>query len=115
MVWPAVKLHPLYSINFYEGLDILFEDLKLLNIDALRRAVTTKTLGHVSIVQDWLSVNTDTKVISIQGCKLNDSMWIVNKEGNGIVASIHYSCSDKDILTGIEYLYHMYNNLVVNS
>lgn len=92
----------------------MFEDLSLLDIDMLHHVATSKQLGHVQLVDKWLSINTAEKTISIQGCKLNDSLYLINKEGNGVATTIHYTCSDHDILTGIEYLYHMYKNLVHN-
>jgi hypothetical protein len=112
MVWPSVRLHQLYSVNFYNDLDIMFEDLRLLDIDVLRSVATTKQMGHIQLVDKWLSVNTVDKTISIQGCKLNDSVYLINKEGNGVAVTVAYTCSNDDILTGIEYLYHMYKNLV---
>ena len=114
MVCPAVKLHQLYSINFFKDLDIIFEDLRLLDIDVLQHVATSKKLGNVQLVDKWLSINTTEKTIFIQGCNLNNSFYLVNKEGNGVATTIHYTCSDHDILTGIEYLYHMYKNLVEN-
>ena len=36
MVFPTVKLHHLYSLNLYEDLDIIFEDLSMINMDNIK-------------------------------------------------------------------------------
>jgi hypothetical protein len=112
MAFPSIKLHQLYSVNFYDGLDIIFEDLSMLDLGSLKEVVTTKKLGEVSLVKNLVSINTDAKIIRVVGNKINNSTYIVNREGNGDIMLILYKCSDKDILTAIEYLYHMYKNLV---
>jgi hypothetical protein len=112
MVFPAIKLHQLYSVNFYDGLDIIFEDLSMLDLESLKEVISTKKLGNVSLVRNLVSINTDAKIIKVVGNKINNSTYIVNREGNGDIMLILYKCSDKDILTAIEYLYHMYKNLV---
>ena len=112
MVFPAVKLHQLYSINLYNGLDIIFEDLAMLNIDVLAEAINTKQLGYVQIVNKSLTINTNTNFMTIIGHKINDSTYIVKRDGTGDIFILTYKCSDTDILTAIEYLYHMYKNLV---
>jgi tryptophan synthase alpha subunit len=112
MVYPAIKLHQLYSLNLYEGLDIIFEDLSMLNTEELERVIKTKELGHISIVNFILSVNTNDKTIKLIGNKINDSTYIINRNGGGDIILLSYKCEDNNILTAIEYLYHMYKNLV---
>ncbi len=112
MAFPAIKLHQLYSVNFYDGLDIIFEDLSMLDLGSLKEVVIAKKLGEVSLVKNLVSINTNDRIVKIVGNKINNSTYIVNREGNGDIMLIMYKCSDKDILTAIEYLYHMYKNLV---
>ena len=111
MVFPAVRLHQLYSINFYDGLDIIFEDLDIVNMDRLKEVVTTKELGYIEIVNKRLSINTNTSSITITGHKINDSTYIVKRDGTGDIFIIDYKCSNENVLTAIEYLYHMYRSL----
>jgi hypothetical protein len=112
MVYPAIKLHQLYSLNLYEGLDVIFEDVDMLNIAALEEVVKTKTLGSIQIVKNSLTINTITKTITIVGNTINSSTYIINKAAKGDVTIMPYTCSDEIILTAVEYLYHMYNSLV---
>jgi hypothetical protein len=112
MVYPAIKLHQLYSLNLYEGLDIIFENLDMLNITALEEIVKTKSLGSIQIVKSSLTINTITKTITVIGNKINESTYIINRQSKGDVTIMPFKCSDEVILTAIEYLYHMYKNLV---
>jgi hypothetical protein len=112
MVFPAIKLNQLYSLNLYDGLNIIFEDLAMLNMKVLEEVVTTKTLGNIQIVNNCLSINTVEKSITIVGHKLNMGTYIIGNNKMGDIHIMKYKCSDKDILTAIEYLYHMYKNLV---
>jgi hypothetical protein len=111
MVFPAVKLHQLYSVNFYDELDIIFEDLDMVNMDRLKDIVRTKKLGHIQIVDRSLTINTNTNSMTITGHKINDSTFIVKRDGTGDIFILTYKCPESNILTGLEYLYHMYNSL----
>jgi hypothetical protein len=112
MVFPAIRLHQLYSLNLHDGLDIIFEDLSMLDMKVLEDVVNTKRLGNIQIVDKILSINTNTKTVTIFGYQINDSTYIVKRNGSADITMITYKCSDKDVLTAIEYLYHMYKNLV---
>ena len=35
-MYPAVNLNQLYSLHLYDGLEIIFEDLKMLDYEALK-------------------------------------------------------------------------------
>ena len=111
MVFPAVKLHQLYSINFYDGLDIIFEDLEMVNMDRLKEVATTKQLGYIQIVDRSLTVNTEANSMTITGHKINESTFIVKRDGTGDIFIMDYKCSNDNILRGIEYLYHMYKSI----
>ena len=111
MVFPAVKLHQLYSLNFYDGLDIIFEDLDIVNMDNLKEIVKTKQLGRIEIVDKSLTMNTDTKSITIIGHKINETTFIVKRDGSGDIFIMTYKCSDENVLTAVEYMYHMYKSL----
>lgn len=113
MVCPAVKLHELYSIQFFKGLDILFEDLNIVNCNELKKIINTPILPTKCTVNEWFSIDTNTKTIHLQAYMLNATTYFVTREGRGTRIEIPYTCPDKDIRTGLEYLYHMYNNLVV--
>ncbi len=112
MVFPAVKLHQLYSLNLYDGLDVILEDLSMLDIEALEGVMKTKQVGNINIVDRILSINTTTKTIQIVGNKINESTYIINRQGRGDIILLAYKCSDETILTAIEYMYHMYKTLV---
>jgi hypothetical protein len=107
MVWPAIRLHQLYSINFYDGLDVIFEDLSMINLDALKEVVSEKSSSNITIINRVLKVNTVDKTISIIGHMINNSTYIVKKDCTGDIMWIKYKCSDEDIFIAIEYLYHM--------
>ena len=112
MAFPGVKLHQLYSLHLYDGLDVIFEDLKMVDYNALQNV---KNKPHIQIVPNILSINTDEKCITIVGHTLNDSTFIVNREGRGDIITISYKCSNEDIIMGIEYLYQIYKNLIIKS
>ena len=112
MVYPAIKLNQLYSLNLYDGLNIIFEDLAMLDIEVLEEVVKTKELGNIKIISNCLIINTAEKTMTIVGHKLNMSTYIIGNNKMGDIHIMKYKCSDKDILTAMEYLYHMYKNLV---
>lgn len=111
MVYPAIKLNQLYSLNLHDGLNIIFEDLAILDMKSLEEVVQTKRLGNIQIVNSCLSINTVERSITIVGHKLNMGTYIIGNNKLGDIFIMKYKCSDKDILTAIEYLYHMYKNL----
>jgi hypothetical protein len=112
MVFPNVKLHHLYSLNLYEGLDIIFEDLNMINMPNLKEAF--KKSGIIHVVDKQLTIDTVNCVITLNGYKINKNTYIINKDGSGDVMFIKYKCSNDDIVTGIEYLYHMNNTKSAN-
>jgi hypothetical protein len=112
MSYPAIRLHQLYSLNLYDGLDIIFEELSMLDVESLKGVITTKRIDSIDIVKNVVSINTNDKIIKIIGNKINESTYIVNKSGQGDIIILRYKCEDRNILTAIEYLYHMYKNLV---
>jgi hypothetical protein len=112
MVFPNVKLHHLYSLNLYEELDIIFEDLNMINMPNLKEAL--KKSGIIHVVDKQLTIDTVNCVITLNGYKINKNTYIINKDGSGDVMFIKYKCSNCDILTGIEYLYHMNNTKSAN-
>jgi len=40
-MYPAVKLNQLYSLHLYDGLNIIFEDLKMLDFKVLKEVTET--------------------------------------------------------------------------
>lgn len=113
MTFPGVKLHQFYSLNLYDGLDIIFEDLTMLEYDVLKNI--TKELRDIHLIPNILSINTDDKYITIIGHNINSSTYMVNCEGKGDIFTLQYQCSNEDILTGIEYLHQIYKNMVIKS
>ncbi len=112
MVWPSVNNHNFYSLNLYDGLDIIFEDLSMMDVESLKWAVETKDMTLVSVVKDLFTINTVDKTLTITGYQLNDSTYFVPKKRRGDLMFVGFSCTNATILTGIEYLYHMYENLI---
>lgn len=105
MSYPAVKLHHLYSLNLYEGLDIIFEDLEMLDYNVLKKTVETKILGDIHLVPNTLIINEQN--ITVVGHKINDSTYFISHTGGDVRT---FSYTGKDMLTAIQYLYQMYNN-----
>ena len=84
MVLPAVRLHQLYSLNLYDGLDVIFEDLDMVDIDNLRDTVVNKkNFDRIEIARKLFIINTVDKSIMIVGHKINDKTYLINKDGNG--------------------------------
>jgi hypothetical protein len=111
MVWPAIKLHQLYSLNIADGLDIILEDLDTIDFTVLKNIVSTKELGKISL-GPHLYIDTYSKSISIVGNKINNSTYIINRGGDIIILT--YNFSNQNILTMIEYLYHIKNNIIID-
>ena len=111
MAFPAVRLHQLYSINFYDGLDIIFKDLSMIDMVALETAIKTRNCDKIIVVPQSLSIDTKEKTIVIYGNKVNSKTYMVNKNRLGDIHIISYDCSNSSIHTGLEFLYHMVNNL----
>lgn len=112
MVYPAVKLNQLYSLNFYEGFDVIFENLDMMNMANLLKAIKTKNYDRIEIVEKTFVINTVDKSITIIGNKINDNTYMINKAGSGDIMCVHYKCENQSIITGIEYLYNMYKSLI---
>lgn len=111
MAFPAVRLHHLYSINFYDGLDIMFENLSMIDMVALEAAIKSRNFEKVDIVPNTVSIDTKEKSIIVHGNRVNSKTYMVNKSRLGDIYMISYSCSNSCIRTGLEYLYHIVNNL----
>jgi len=111
MVYPVIRLNQLYSLNLFQGLDIIFEDLSLIDIKALETAIKTKNYDVVTIVPRALTINTKKKSISVFGQRISNKTYIINHERLGDINLISYDCPEKNIIQGLEYLYHMIKNL----
>ena len=112
MAFPAVKLHQLYSLNLYDGMDIIFENLGMVNINNLEEVIKTENYNTIKVVDRIFTINTSDKTITIYGHKINSKTYIINMAGRGDLMLLHYSCKNEDIKTGIKHLYHMYMSLV---
>lgn len=119
MAFPAIKLHHLYSVDFYPQLSILFENLDMIDIPSVKNAIKTKSfpseagkLTGITIVPGILQIDLDIKMIILTGYNINDTTYMVNRAGKGDTIFLSYTCSDEIIWQGVEYLYHMYQNLV---
>lgn len=109
-MYPAVNLNQLYSLQLYDGLEIIFEDLKMLDYEELK-----ETNKQIIIIVPTVVINMNKKLITITGHKINDSTYMVNRDGRGDIITFVYQCSNEDILTGIGYLYQIYKNLLIKS
>ncbi len=109
-VYPRVNLHQLYSLNIYDGLDIIFEDLNMINLADLGTIVHTRAYDSIDIIPKVLSINTVEKTIRIIGNKINESTFIVNKKGQGDIFILSYTCAKETVITAIDYLYHIYKS-----
>jgi hypothetical protein len=107
MVCPAVRLHQLYSLNLYNGLDIIFENLEMVDKDNLAEVINTKNYDRIEIVDKLFVINTINRTMTIVGNKINDTTYIINKAGNGDIMILNYNCEKEHIISGIEYLYHI--------
>ena len=110
MVFPAVKLHQLYSLNLYDGMDIIFENLEMVNINNLEEVIKTENYDIIKVVNRIFTINTRDRTITISGHKINNKTYIINMAGKGDLMLLHYSCKNEDIITGIKYLYYMYKS-----
>jgi hypothetical protein len=111
MVVPAVKLHMYYSLNLDESLDVIFEDIEMLDLDALNSIVKTKNVDIVSVIKNRFTINSQKKLITLNGYRINDTTFFIPKAVCEEVSFLNCDIKEKNILTGIEYLYHMYHNL----
>ena len=83
----------------------------MINMDRLKEVAMTKQMGHIQIVDRSLTINTNTHSMTITGHKINESTFIVKRDGTGDIFIMDYKCSNDNILRGIEYLYHMYKSI----
>jgi hypothetical protein len=105
MVFPRVNLHTINSLNLYDGLEIIV-DLKLLDPE---KENEIKQSNIVCMIPDCFTINMNEKRILIQGYKLNDSTFLVNNNGGGII-NLRYTCSNEVVKMGVEYLYQIRKN-----
>ena len=111
MVYPAVKLHQLYALNISSEIDIVFEELSQINLNDLKYIVLNKLYDNIQIIPGQLVIDTKNNEITFIGHKLNNNTYILGVDKSGTEYKLKYS-SNEDMITGIEYLYHMYKNLV---
>jgi hypothetical protein len=112
MYYPAINLHQLYSLNVCEGIDVIFEGLEMVNVNNLAEVIKMKKYDKIDIVPQIFSINTNEKRMTIVGHKINNKTYMINKAGKGDIYFLNYNCEKEIVITGIEYLYHMYKNLV---
>jgi hypothetical protein len=110
MIYPSVKLHQLYSINISSDIDIVFEELTQINLEDLKNIVINKLYDVIQIIPEQLVINAKNNEITLKGYKLNNNTYILGIDKSGTEYKLKYSSND-DMITGIEYLYHMYKNL----
>jgi hypothetical protein len=114
MVLPAVRLHQMYSITFNNSVDVALHDIRLVDINALDTYLHSKQdKDIIHIVPHKLYVNVRTKELCIVGHLLKKGKWIVCESDSGSSNIIPLTISDKDLHTTLEYLYHVYNNIVL--
>lgn len=111
MYIPAVKLHTYYSLNLDDNLDVIFEDIEMIDLEALTNIVKTKNVDFVSVIKNRFTINSNKKQITINGYRINNTTFFIPKEQIDEISFLTLDIKEKNILTGIEYLYHMYHNL----
>lgn len=111
MVFPAIKLHQLYSLNLCDDIDIIFEDLSMIDIKHIEEVIKSNTYDKIIIVPHILTINVSESSIYLTGSKINSTTYIINKQGRGDIYLFNYNCSKQNIITGLEHLYHMYKSL----
>lgn len=116
---PAVKYHQFRSLAFDKELQILLPlvsekqiDLSLLKVFLDYAKQGTK--GKIHITPE-LMIDLELHQICVKGFMLENGLYICSSNGDlhtlyysvGAQYSIYYKTSEKDILTTLEYLYHM--------
>ena len=103
----AIRQYNLSSLCL--DIEILFEDLSMLNSNVL----TNKQI--IQIVPNILIINMVDKCITIVGHKINNSKYMVNREGRGDTFRLSYKHSDEYILNAIQKLYKAYTDYVLSN
>jgi hypothetical protein len=109
---PAIKVVQFYALTFYDSLTIAFESLEAISLDDLGTVVKTKSYDNVDLIPNIVTINTIEQTITLVGSKINDTTYIIQKNGLGDKFVLSYDFSRDTVITGIEYLYHMYKNLI---
>lgn len=107
-MYPQLKLHQLYSLNLYEGFDVIFEDLSMVDISHIEEVIKTKMYNKINIVPNIFTINTINKEIMLVGSNINSTTYMINKQGRGDILLIKYNCPLENIISGLEYLYNIY-------
>ncbi len=108
---PKIQTLHYIAVTFSEHLTLAFESLDVICLEALGQIVHTKAYDQIPLIPNQVYINTVDKVFTIVGSKINESTYIIQKNGGGEEVHISYDCSNECIITAIEYLYHMYKNL----
>ncbi len=111
MVFPKIQYQRFYSFSPDEHLTIMFEDLAMISLKRLEKIVKAKSYKCTILIPDLLSIDTVNKLFYVHGSRINDTTYIVQQNSGGQSFTIPYTCSNEDVITGIEYLYHMYKSL----
>jgi hypothetical protein len=111
MYTPAVKLNMFYSLTLDERLDVIFEDIEMIDLAALQITVKTKNIDFVSVIKNRFNLDTKKKLITVNGYRINDTTFFIPKAPCEEISFLNYDMNETKIITGIEYLYHMYHNL----
>lgn len=109
---PAIKVIQFYAMTFYDTLNIAFESLEMVSLQDLDTVIKTKSYDKVDLIPNIITINTLEKTITLIGSRLNDTTYIIQKNGLGDRFVIPYDFSHDTIVTGLEYFYHMYKNLI---
>lgn len=109
----SIQLTMLYSLVLPDDIEIIIYNLHEIAAEQLDYTIKNKTYDNIVIVKELFTINIDKNEINIKGYILSDNRWIISPLGQDI--KIVFTCSKTDIITGVEYLYHIYcNNMVGN-
>lgn len=106
----AIRQYSLSSLCL--DIEILFEDLSMLDSKVLKEV---NKLDIIQIVPNILIINTIEKSITIVGHKINNSKYMVNRDGRGDTFRLSYKHSDEYILNAIQQLYKAYTDYVLSN
>jgi hypothetical protein len=110
-IYPKIQQHIFYSLNLSPELNIIFENLDMININNLKKIIETKSYDVIELIPQKCIFDNINNKLTIFGNKINDKTYMINKNINYSIIEIQYEDLKKNIIAGLEYLYHIMVNL----